>query len=89
MGVNGPQNHESLSYPNDIWAVGFSGSSTLPQTLVEHWNGSQWSIVPSPNVGTNLNSLNGVTVVSANNVWAVGVYFNAANLQKTLIEHCC
>src|SRR5437867_4096935 len=40
-----------------------------------------WSVIGSPNVGTSSNVLNGVAVVSANDVWAVGYYSNA-----TLIE---
>src|SRR4051812_1248074 len=42
----------------------------------------QWSVVPSPNVGTAANSLNGVAAVSPNDVWAVGTSTNA-----TLTEH--
>src|SRR5437764_621866 len=41
-----------------------------------------WSVVSSPNVGTSSNVLNGVAVVSANDVWAVGYYSGG-----TLIEH--
>jgi len=62
---------------NDIWAVGHSGDpSSIPlQTLTEHWNGSSWSIVPSPSPGTyNGNVLNAVDGASANDVWAVGWY---------------
>ncbi len=65
--------------PNDIWAVGHyyeAGAGT--RTLVEHWNGVEWSVVPSPNVinGTLGNSLNGVSAVSANDIWAVGASAN-------------
>jgi len=69
---------------NDVWAVGditVSGGAT--QTLTEHWNGTQWSVVSSPNpMGNNL--LRGVASVSANNIWAVG--FEVAN-GLTLIGH--
>src|SRR5713101_6731987 len=30
---------------NDLWAVGNAGNSTLAL----HWNGSRWSVVPTPN----------------------------------------
>ena len=34
---------------NDIWAVGgYQSSNNTGHTLIEHWNGSKWSIVPSP-----------------------------------------
>jgi hypothetical protein len=39
--------------PNDIWAVGsystVTGTVSDSFTLVEHYNGSRWTIVPSPN----------------------------------------
>jgi hypothetical protein len=64
---------------NDVWAVGyanFPGSSpgaAVMQTLLEHWNGTAWSIVPSPNFSTTLSDqLTGVFAFSGNNAWAVG-----------------
>src|SRR5207248_8739770 len=48
----------------DAWAVGFSrpeGSSS-EATLIEHWNGSSWTIVPSPNPGILYNRLRDITV---------------------------
>ena len=74
----------------DIWAVGISVNSSQlgpDQTLIEHWDGTSWSIVPSPNVGTLDNRLNGVAAVSASDIWAVGNYFNSNFYYKTLIEH--
>jgi len=62
---------------DDIWAVGHSGDpSSIPlQTLTEHWNGTSWSIIPSPSPGTyNGNVLNAVAAISTNDVWAVGWY---------------
>ena len=42
------------------------------QTLIEHFNGTAWCIVPSPSPGSNA-MLGGVTTSNAaNNVWAVG-----------------
>jgi hypothetical protein len=49
----------------------FINASGVRQTLIEHWNGTQWSVVPSPNLMGN-NLLRGVAIVSANDVWAVG-----------------
>ena len=66
----------------DVWAVGNNGS----QTLIEHWNGIQWQIVPSPNRASQPdNSLRGVTAVSAHNVWTVGSSYRTTF--RTLIEH--
>jgi len=59
---------------NDVWAVGVSYNTerTLGLTLIEHWNGSRWSVVPSPNPSSSVNKLNAVAAVSPNDVWAVG-----------------
>ena len=61
----------------DIWAVGTAsgGTGTTPvdQTLVEHYDGTAWSIVASPDTSTTLsNRLAGVTATSATDIWAVG-----------------
>ncbi len=60
----------------DVWAVGYSEdfASLRLNTLVEHWDGARWSIVPSPNpAGKNQpNQLFGVAVVTSDDVWAVG-----------------
>ncbi len=75
---------------NDIWVVGNYSpqSGELPpyNTLVEHWNGTKWYIVPSPNVaGAHGNSLNGVTIISKRDVWAVGS--TSSDRVRALIEH--
>jgi hypothetical protein len=58
------------------------------QTLTEHWNGSQWSIVSSPNSGKYSNELYGVVAVSANNIWAAG-YNDNGSAYQTLTEFYC
>src|SRR5215216_1684505 len=63
---------------NNVWAVGFSPHPSgtplyIRQTLIEHWNGSNWSVIPSPNpAGKTYVVLNGVAAVSASDIWAVG-----------------
>src|SRR5205823_13057673 len=75
---------------NDLWAVGYYGPiGNVAQTLAMHWNGSAWSIVPTPNVGTQTNELFGVSG-SGNDVWAVGIYWTVDggyNVQRTLTLH--
>jgi len=66
--------------PNNVWAAGYfteQPNSTRPtKTLIEHWDGTSWTIVPSPNVGPHSvyqsNELWGITAVSANDIWAFG-----------------
>ncbi len=76
---------------SDIWAVGYSnnrGAGTGYQTLTEHWNGTSWSIVSSPNVGSFSNFLSGVAVVSTGDAWAVGTYSNSyGGPTLSLTEH--
>ncbi len=77
---------------NNVWAVGYSLNNVQPTpgpatTLVEHWDGSQWSIIPSPNgTLTGTNYLNGVAAVSSSNVWAVG-NFNSRTQYGLLLLH--
>jgi hypothetical protein len=65
---------------NDVWAVGaiYPGAATSEQTLTEHWNGTSWSVVPSPNVGTGNNALQAVAGLSSGDVWAAGVSYNSS-----------
>jgi hypothetical protein len=63
--------------PSDVWAVGYYDVFGDHRTLTMHWNGSEWTIVESPEPGASLNQLNGVAAprnssVSKRDVWAVG-----------------
>ena len=84
--------------PNDVWAVGFSTPVAPPKqtatlTLIEHFDGTSWAVVPSPNVGPDSanqsNRLLGLTANSANDIWAFGSYFAAdgSGHQMTLLLH--
>jgi hypothetical protein len=84
--------------PNNVWAVGFSTPAAPPKraatlTLIEHFDGTSWAVVPSPNVGPNSanqsNRLLGLTANSANDIWAFGSYFAAdgSGHQMTLLLH--
>jgi hypothetical protein len=71
----------------DAWAVGDdNGSGGGRQTLTEHWNGSSWTVLPSPDPGVVDSVLTSVGPVSAANVWAVGYTANGAD-GETLILH--
>ncbi len=78
----------SASSANNVWAVGYTEQNLSNyKTLIEHWNGSKWSIIPSPNVGSIGDELTSVTALSPKNVWAVGdATLNFASSQ-TLVEH--
>jgi len=73
---------------NDVWAVGWAFNAQLNayRTVTEHWNGTRWSLVRSPNATNGYNLLNGVAVVAANDVWTVGQAWNGSTY-NTLVEH--
>jgi hypothetical protein len=90
---NGGRQANSLSSvaavtDNDVWAVGWAFNESLfaYRTLTEHWNGTRWSLVRSPNATNGYNLLNGVAVVAANDVWTVGQAWNGSTY-NTLVEH--
>lgn len=73
----------------NVWIVGYTenGTSSLSSTLIEHWNGSQWSVISTPNAGSNQasNFLYGVAIVPhTSHIWAVGVYNNGTGPYQTL-----
>ncbi len=72
--INNALNGVSAISSSNAWAVGYSwnNNTNTSQTLIEHWNGTRWNIVPSPNPNPTSNRLNAVTALSATNVWAVG-----------------
>jgi len=70
---------------DDVWAVGTTGASQ-GSALAEHWNGTSWTIVPTPPIpGATVSSLRAVTAVSSTDVWAVG--FHDPFPYSTLVEH--
>ncbi|MFL5589435.1 MAG: hypothetical protein ACJ8DI_17550 [Ktedonobacteraceae bacterium] len=74
----------------DAWAVGnyFSHTNGAEETLIDHWNGTKWTVASNPNPSSSENGLTGVTAISATNVWAVGQYMpNGSGNTEPLIEH--
>lgn len=69
----------------DVWAVGgFNGDTN---TLAEHWNGSVWQVVATPNPPQSKASLNAVSAVSSTDVWAAGNTFSGEHASSVFIEH--
>jgi hypothetical protein len=60
---------------NDVWAVGSSqGVNGGDAPLMMHWNGKTWTIMPGPPIASlPAHALNAVTIVSQNDVWAIGL----------------
>lgn len=70
----------------DAWAVGSVDTRTATSTvsLADHWNGTSWTQVPSPNPGAGT-VINGVADISPTNAWMVGNFGTGDN--TALIEH--
>jgi hypothetical protein len=91
-GFNNVLSRVSATSSTDSWAAG-SWNPGYPtyfdQTLVLHWDGSAWSVVPSPNPSTSHNYLYGISATSASDVLAVGTYTSGAYQDRTLTERLC
>jgi len=53
--------------PDDVWAVGSDGQ----YGLTEHWDGSRWSVVPSPKIFFTNGTLVAVDGSGPDDMWAV------------------
>ena len=76
----------SVVSASDIWAVGTTtsaSSSSGYQPLIEHWNGTLWSLSNNPAISGRLSS---VAAIGSNDAWAVGFYSGLNGIQ-TLTEH--
>jgi hypothetical protein len=81
--------------PSDAWAVGTSGDGGAgqgnidDQPLIEHWNGTRWSIVTGPSLppgGTG--DLTAIGGTAPDDLWAVGFQLTAEAAQESvLFEH--
>jgi hypothetical protein len=65
IGINGL----AAVSPCDVWAVGGTGDPLTP--LIEHWDGSSWTVVPPPDPD-GYGDLTAVSAASASDIWAVG-----------------
>jgi hypothetical protein len=76
--------------PDDAWAVGSFSSQVAPysHTLIEHFDGTAWHIVPSPDPGTETNALFQVAASGPDDIWATGEdSVSLASPTLTLAEH--
>jgi FG-GAP-like repeat len=70
---------------DEWWAVGDVGAALhANQTLIVRFDGSDWSVVPSPNQGTLNNGLNSVSMIPGAG-WAVG-YYQAGGYQPLALQ---
>ncbi len=73
--------------PANVWAAGQALGSRAPdQGLVEHWNGREWQVVPSPR-SSSASVLFDAIVATAGQVWVAGEADSPAGGGRPLIEH--
>jgi hypothetical protein len=80
---------------SDVWAVGESSDASSQsegeRTLIEHFDGSTWRIVPSPNPAHGLRAANILTSVSGtgpDDLWAAGYDLDpSTDTIEFLFEH--
>ena len=76
-----PQDISAVA-PDDAWMVGgIAGGGTMAQ----HFDGTAWTIVPTPNVGIYTSVLASVTAIDTKDVWAAGQ--SGRHHNPPLIEH--
>jgi hypothetical protein len=78
--------------PTNVWADGamYTSNSGRSVTLVEHWNGTTWKIIQSPNVNTIYNQIYALSATGPHDIWASGTFAPDAThlgIHQTLIEH--
>ncbi|MFN2582398.1 MAG: hypothetical protein ABR498_06625, partial [Candidatus Dormibacteria bacterium] len=75
----------------DCWAAGYTYADYTHgwyQTLVEHWDGSAWSLATSPDTSADEgNRLSAITCVAAADCWAAGYHTVSGGASQTLIQH--
>jgi hypothetical protein len=70
----------ACSNPTDCMAVGYANTAAAAddstyQTLAEHWDGTSWTLTPTPNLGST-DQFSGVSCVSPTFCTAVGRYLS-------------
>jgi hypothetical protein len=72
---------------SDVWAVGYLGNGGSAQTLVEHWDGANWTQITSPNISPTYNQLFGLSAAPDGSIWAVGRY--GGSFLHPLVQGIC
>lgn len=75
----------------DIWVVGDAWDATSDSTLILHYDGIEWGVVPSPTpAGCQGIQFREINAVRADDIWAVGRWNTTGDFRshnKTLILH--
>src|SRR5438132_2831712 len=78
--------------PNNVWSVGnINIGEQNPNQIIEHFDGTRWSVSPGPSFQpSDQPHLEGLTAISATNMWAAGAILTTINGMQflfPLFEH--
>ncbi|HEY6204972.1 MAG TPA: hypothetical protein VIW21_02285 [Chthoniobacterales bacterium] len=75
---------------NDVWSIGYEyedGGNAIAHPLIQHWNGTGWSVVDNPQVPDgHYTNLSDAAWISSTDVVAVGTSTDARDNYDPLIE---
>jgi hypothetical protein len=76
----------SVASPSDVWIGGEYQSSSGNHSLLEHWNGSKWTVIGSPPVEQgDFAVITGIKAFSPTDVWVAG--FEESDYDLPLLAH--
>jgi len=64
-------NDVAATSSSDVWAVG-TASGNASQAVSAHWNGTDWNLVPTPEISEFEYNLEAIDTLSTQDVWTVG-----------------
>jgi hypothetical protein len=87
-GTNGTLEGVVALSATDAWAVGSVQTARRALPLAEHWDGSSWHVVPTPEDGRHIRVFHDVSAAGPDDVWAVGTQIVVGSGKvHPLIEH--
>jgi hypothetical protein len=80
-----------VATPSGVWAAGnlYDPTQHTNVPLVDHWNGTSWTIVPSQAVGTIASGFSSIALTPCGDIWAAGSSQLSTGFASThsLLEH--
>ena len=81
---------DAAAAPGTLWAVGYyidSSTGNGPsRALTLHWDGTGWSLVPSPHLGLPYSALASITIARAHRIWAGGSTSDGSSGQTLIMR---
>jgi len=71
----------------DVYVAGTQDFTGARTALVEHWDGTSWSVTPTPFLPSDHLHIASIHADSSTDVWAVGGFRDSQGIDRTLILH--